>query len=160
MIRAAAAMLAIGLAGCGFMQVGERPIPSIPGSVAATAWLAQEATIPGAVDLSGITSPEAYLDALIETAFGPALGTAGVQSGILQHDGSQAIGYVQITNPGFVTPPVVGYEAHLTMALGSDGTWALSAVKTREQCGEPLTGGSCGDNSGGLEPPVPVPSTP
>lgn len=157
MIRAAVATLAIVLAGCGFMQVGERPIPSVPGAVAATAWQLQDPTIPGAADLSDITSPEAYLEALIASAFGPAPGSAGVRSGILQRDGSQAIGYVQVTDPGFVTRPVVGYEAHLTLALGSDGTWALSAVKTREQCAEALTNGACGDLSGGGAP-VPQPS--
>lgn len=151
MIRAAVATLSFVLAGCGFMQVGERPIPSVPGAVAATAWQSQDPTIPGAADLSGITSPEEYLDALIDSAFGPDPGGAGVLSGILQRDGSQAIGYLQLTG-SMVDAPRVAYEAHMTLALGSDGTWALSAVKTREQCAEPLTNGACGDNSGGGAP--------
>ena len=37
-MRPAVVAVALLLAGCGFMQVGERPIPSIAGSVAATAW--------------------------------------------------------------------------------------------------------------------------
>lgn len=150
-MRRTLAALALLLAGCGFMQVGERPLPSIPGSVAATAWQSQDPVLPGTPDdLAGASTPEAFLEQLIRVGVGVDPVTAGgLRYGILGRDGDQASAYLQLTDENQVRVPVVAFEAHLTLVVGADGSWTLGAVETREQCGEPLVNGLCGDNSGG-----------
>ena len=152
MRRALLAALAIALAGCGFMQVGERPIPSVPGAVAATEWQPQDPTLPGDVDLSGATTPEDFLEGIVTAALSTRQERSGVRYGVLERAGDRATAYLQLTGEQVRDRPAVAFEAHLTLARGADGGWTLSAVMTRDQCGEPLTNGACGDNSGGGAP--------
>lgn len=162
-MRTVLAALALVLAGCGFMQVGERPIPSVAGSVAATAWQSQDPVLPGSPDdLPATSTPEAFLEQLVQTALGAGqVPAGGVRYGVLGRAGDEASAYLQIVDPQVLTRPIVAYEAHLTLVAGADGNWTLGAVEVREQCSEPLTGNICGDNSGGGgAAPEPAPTEP
>ena len=141
-------LAAVILAGCGFMQVGERAIPSVAGAVATTAWQAQDVTQVTDEEEAGITSPDAYLAFVV--AFAEANGgpPGELRNGILSRDGDEAIGYLQQSNSDDRSD-LLAYDARVTMARRADGTWTLTALETREVCAVPLTDGSCGDNSGG-----------
>lgn len=163
-MRPAVVAVALLLAGCGFMQVGERPMPSIAGSVAATAWQSQEPTVPGlgADAAAAATTPEAFLELLVRSVMSPEQLSRDVDYGVLGRSGDEATAYLQLTDsPGF-SRPVLAFEAYLTLRRAADGTWSLRAVQTREQCAEPLVGGFCDDRSQERAPaePVPAPSVP
>ena len=137
------------LAGCGFMQVGERPIPSVAGAVATTAWQAQDVSqVTEEEAEAGLTSPEAYLAFVVSFAEANGGPPGELRSGILGRDGDEAIAYLQQPNSG-ERSELLAYDARLTMERRDNGTWTLTALETREACAVPLTNGSCGDNSGG-----------
>ena len=46
------------LVGCGFLSVGERSIPSVPGAVAVTAWQSEEGNLPDLGDTSRLDPNE------------------------------------------------------------------------------------------------------
>ena len=164
-MRGTVAALALLLAGCGFMQVGERPIPPVPGAVAATAWQHADPGTPELGDTTALTTPEAHLDALaawVATNQPPNAGqppNRGVQHGILSQSGGDAVGYFQTLRPTS-REEVLAFEARLTLARQADGSWALDGAEWREVCAEPLTDGACGDTSGGAGEPLPVPTDP
>jgi hypothetical protein len=152
MTRAAPLLLAgLLLAGCGFMQVGERPIPSVAGAVATTAWQAQDVsqvTEEEEAAAADLTSPDAYLAFVVSFAEANGGPPGELRSGILNRDGDEAIAYLQQPNSD-ERSELLAYDARLTMERRDDGTWTLTALETREVCAVPVTDGSCGDNSGG-----------
>lgn len=144
------------LAGCGFMQVAERPIPSVAGAVAATAWQAQDVSQVTEEEEQSLTSPDAYLAFVVSFAEERS-GPGEWRNGILSRDGDEVVAYLQQLSPDAVSDTIAN-EARLTMTRRADGRWTLTVLETREVCRVPLTDGSCGDNSGGAEEPAPAPS--
>lgn len=150
-----ASLAALLLGGCGLVRVEGRAIPSVPGAVAATAWEPQEPTLPAEVaSLPGVTEPDAYLDRMIEALMGVTPEAPDERHGILSRDGGTAVGYLQLVAPE-LGQGAVAHEARLTLTRQADGTWLLTGIETRSQCGAPLVAGACGDTLERGDEPAP-----
>lgn len=156
--RAGSLLIVIALAGCGFLSVGERAIPSVPGAVAATAWQSQDASTPDIGDTSSVDSPDAFLDRLAEAIEQQSPPGATWQHGVLSRQGDQAVGYFQLSGSSMVAP-VLAFEARLTLTRGAGG-WAIVKSDVRQQCARALVAGQCDDNRGGGSAPSGGPAEP
>jgi hypothetical protein len=136
------------LVGCGFMSVGERPIPSVAGAVAATAWQSMDPEMPFEFDDGrAFDTPERVLDRLAEIISTTRVPRVHVRTGVLSRAGSRATAYLQLTDATATSGDVVAYEVRLTLTEQA-GTWTVTGLETREQCGVALRDARCSAGEG------------
>jgi hypothetical protein len=139
------------VAGCGFMSIGERPVPSVRGAVAVTAWQSEEPNLPDLGDTSTL-DPDGLV-ARIAGSIEQQLSAPGlsVGHGILSRSGDRAVGYLQLIGPPATNGTTLAFEARLTLVRGSGG-WTVTALESRAVCAVQLVGGTCEDTRGGGAP--------